>query len=135
MNHIYIEYFGKTDELPVNKRFFLGGRTTVRGYERDQIGPKGEDGTVIGGDLMANFKVELRFPIKGDFGGALFWDAGQVWRSDAASIDLGDLRSAAGFGLRYRTPVGPVSIDVGFKLDRKEGEDLSKWHFTIGNVF
>jgi outer membrane protein insertion porin family len=130
-----IEYYGITNELPVNKRFFLGGRTTVRGFERDQIGPKAADGSVIGGDVMINLKAELRFPIRGDIGGALFWDAGQAWNKSENSYSWESLRHGVGFGLRYNTPVGPLALDIGFKLDKEDGEAGTQWHFTIGNAF
>jgi outer membrane protein insertion porin family len=132
----YAETLGATEDLPIDKRFFLGGRSTVRGFARDAIGPKASDGTPLGGDLMVNLKAEARFLIIGKVGGTLFWDSGQVWSLKEENPSLpGDLRNAAGGGLRYITPVGPIALDVGFKLDRKEGESPSEWHFTIGNVF
>jgi outer membrane protein insertion porin family len=129
------DFIGKEMVLPLNKRFFLGGRSSVRGFARDQVGPKSDDGTPMGGDVMANLKAELRFPVYKDFGMALFWDAGQVWIRDQEKVSWGTLRHAAGGGLRYNTPVGPISLDVGWKLDRKEGETPYEWYFTIGNVF
>jgi outer membrane protein insertion porin family len=46
-----------------------------------------------------------------------------------------DLRKTSGLGLRYLTPVGPIGLDYGWKLDRREGETAAEWHFTIGAVF
>jgi len=107
----------------------------VRGFARDSIGPTTADGTPIGGDVMANFKAEWRFPLYRKFGGTIFWDAGQVWLRDQDTISISDLRQAAGFGFRYLTPVGPITFDIGYKIDRKKDETPSEWHFTIGNVF
>ena len=107
----------------------------MRGFDRDQIGPKAVDGSVIGGDLMVNLKAELRFPIKGDIGGALFWDAGQAWQQSDNDFSWKGLRHGAGFGLRYNTPVGPLALDLGFKMDKEDGEKGNQWHFTIGNAF
>lgn len=126
---------GDTADLPVNKRFFLGGRSTVRGFQRDEVGPKAEDGTPVGGDLMGNLKAELRFPVLGRLGGAVFWDAGNVWNRASGFPGSSGIRQGVGGGLRYLTPVGPVSLDVGFNPDRREGEDSYVWYFTIGNVF
>jgi len=127
---------GITESLPINKRFFLGGRNTVRGFKFESIGPKADDGTPLGGDLMVNLKAEIRFPLFSSLGGALFWDAGQVWLKDKEQVDiLGDIRQAVGFGFRYNTPVGPLALDFGFKLDKQEDESPSEWHFTIGSVF
>ncbi|MBI5016689.1 MAG: outer membrane protein assembly factor BamA [Deltaproteobacteria bacterium] len=123
------------ETLPIDKRFFLGGRTSVRGFDRDGIGPKSADGTAVGGDTMVNARAELRFPLWKSLGGDLFWDAGNVWNRKADKPNYLDLRKGAGGGLRYLTPIGPIALDLGFKLDRKEGEAPSAWNFTIGNVF
>ncbi|GAB4264902.1 MAG: hypothetical protein Kow0092_16830 [Deferrisomatales bacterium] len=123
-------------EVPVNKRFFLGGRTTIRGFDRDRVGPLTSGGDPVGGDVMAYGRAELRFPLWKQLGGVLFWDGGNVWnRTLDPHPDYTSLRHAAGFGVRYLTPVGPLSLDIGFKLNRKAGEDPSVWHFTVGNVF
>jgi outer membrane protein insertion porin family len=122
-------------QLPVNKRFFLGGRNTVRGYQRDEIGPTAEDGTAVGGDTMVNAKAEWRYPVWRKLGGVLFWDAGNVWNRQQGDRDYTHLRQGVGGGLRYLTPVGPLSLDLGWKLDRRSGEAPSAWHFTVGNVF
>ena len=126
---------GKTVELPLNKRFFLGGRNTVRGYDRDEIGPTSEDGTAVGGDTMVNVKAEWRYPVWRKLGGVLFWDAGNVWDREQGDKNLTHLRHGVGGGLRYLTPVGPLSLDVGWKIRPRSGEDAYAWHFTVGNVF
>jgi outer membrane protein insertion porin family len=125
---------GQTVELPANKRFYLGGRTSVRGYKKDEVGPQ-VDGTPIGGDTMVNLRAEVRFPIWKQFGGALFWDAGNVWNRFLGASDYLELRHGVGGGLRYVTPVGPLSVDLGFKLRQRSGEEPYQWHFTAGSVF
>ena len=131
----WADAYGKTEEIPISKRFFLGGRTTVRGFELDSIGPKGDDGSPKGGDLYLNLNTELRFPIYRKMGGLLFVDAGNVWLKSEGNVNIADLRSSAGIGFRYLTPIGPLSLDAGWKLDREKGESDWEWHFTIGNVF
>lgn len=126
--------FGDTIEVPIQKRFFLGGRTTVRGFTEESLGPEGPDGTPSGGDYMVNGNAEIRIPMKYGIITALFLDVGSVWLSGDPANRF-DLRESAGIGLRYITPVGPVGIDYGWKLDRREGESPSEWHFTIGAVF
>lgn len=125
---------GDTLEVPIQKRFFLGGRTTVRGFKEESVGPQAVDGAPIGGDYMVNANVEIRSPLKYGFIGAVFLDAGSVWLG-GSPVDGFDLRESAGVGLRYVTPVGPISFDYGWKLDRRDGESPSEWHFTIGAVF
>ncbi len=120
--------------VPIRERFFLGGRTTVRGFDENSIGPRGELGTPRGGDLVGNANAELRFPLWLGFQGAAFADGGGVYLQKQ-SISLRGFRRSAGLGLRYETPVGPVSLEYGVKLDRRRGEPVGAVHFTIGSIF
>jgi outer membrane protein insertion porin family len=126
--------FGRTPEVPIQKRFFLGGRTTVRGFKEDSLGAKAADGTPTGGDMMVNLNTELRVPLRSGFIGAVFVDAGSVWFA-RDPVNGFDLRKSSGLGLRYITPVGPIGLDYAWKLDRRDGETAAEWHFTIGAVF
>jgi outer membrane protein insertion porin family len=130
----YIRPMRDTVEVPIQKRFFLGGRTTVRGFKEESLGPRSVEGTPTGGNYMANLNTELRFPLRYGFNMALFVDAGSVWFQGDPNAGF-DLRKTTGVGLRYVTPVGPIALDYGWKLDRREGESASEWHFTIGAVF
>ncbi len=125
---------GDTPEVPIQKRFFLGGRTTVRGFKEESLGPHGPDGAPTGGDYMVNGNAEFRIPLQYGFIAAVFLDTGSVWFQGDPANGF-DLRESAGLGLRYVTPVGPISLDYGWKLDRRQGESPSEWHFTIGAVF
>ncbi|RMG60645.1 MAG: outer membrane protein assembly factor BamA [Deltaproteobacteria bacterium] len=120
--------------VPIERRFFLGGRTTVRGFEENRLGPRGADGTPIGGDTMVVGNAELRYFLTSTFAVGVFVDAGSLWIRGDEDYPF-DLRETAGFSLKYITPVGPISFDMGFKLDRKEDEPASAWHFTVGLVF
>ncbi|HEX8042828.1 outer membrane protein assembly factor BamA [Candidatus Deferrimicrobium sp.] len=126
--------YGSTPEVPIQKRFFLGGRTTVRGFKEDSLGSKAADGTPTGGDRMVNLNNELRVPLWDGVIGAVFVDMGSVWFA-RETVSGFDLRKTSGLGLRYLTPVGPIGLDYGWKLDRREGESAAEWHFTIGAVF
>ncbi|HWC65531.1 MAG TPA: BamA/TamA family outer membrane protein, partial [Thermoanaerobaculia bacterium] len=94
------------------------GRGTCRGIDpagganfNCDFGPR-----VVGGSSTAGLNVEWRFPIAGDFGGQLFWDASQVWGDGTFHLDIeGDrgLRQTVGFGVRYLTPVGPLRFEYG----------------------
>jgi outer membrane protein insertion porin family len=129
--------------VPLFQRLFAGGANSVRGYERRQLGPKddpdrfGQDREPepIGGSGLFEGSVELRFPLRGKFRGAIFVDAGNVWR-EPSEIGLGDLKYTPGVGLRYETIVGPLRLDVA----RRTAEDvanLPRWvlHISIGNAF
>jgi len=126
--------FSHTSELPLVERFFLGGRTTVRGYAQDTLGPKGSDNNPTGGNAFLMGNVELRFDIWKDFGLVTFVDSGNVWQK-AEQVTLGDLKYTTGLGLRYNTPVGPLSIDYGYKLNRATGESKGEVHFSVGQSF
>lgn len=123
-----------TNELPIVERFFLGGRTTVRGYDQDTLGPKGSDGNPIGGNTFLMENVELRTSIGKNFGIVAFLDGGNVWIK-TGDINMSDIKFTAGVGLRYNTPVGPVRIDYGRKLQKEAGESAGEIHFSIGHAF
>jgi outer membrane protein insertion porin family len=126
--------YNDTTDLPLVERFFLGGRSTVRGYEQDTLGPKGSDGDPTGGNsfLMENF--EIRTYLGRGIGLVAFLDGGNVW-TDVESIKLRDFKFTTGLGLRYNTPVGPIRIDYGYKLDKEKGESSGEVHFSIGHAF
>lgn len=109
--------YADTKELPISERFFLGGRSTVRGYEQDTLGPKGSDGNPTGGNSFVMGNIELRTSIGRGFGIVPFFDMGNVW-VDTKDMNLTELKYTAGIGLRYNTPVGPIRIDYGYKLNR-----------------
>jgi outer membrane protein insertion porin family len=143
-----ILHWTKDSRTPSHKLFFLGGRNTVRGYAEEALIPqdlnppcipKAGDTTQTvcvspGGNAYVNYKAEFRFPlIPETLEGALFLDAGNLWMQ-ASGINPGRLRSAAGFGLRVVTPIGPVALDAGINLDPDPDrhEDLWNLHFNIG---
>ena len=119
--------------LPDYERFFLGGSTTVRGYIHDSLGPKGEDGTPTGGNMFYLGNFELRTFIRKGFGLVAFLDSGNVWKT--AQDTESDIKFTVGAGLRYNTPVGPVRLDYGHKLDKEDDESRGEVHFSIGHAF
>ncbi len=123
-----------TTELPLVERFFLGGRTTVRGYEQDLLGPKGEDGNPTGGNAFLMQNLELRASLGKGIGLVAFLDGGNVWR-ETNDIDLLEWKFTPGIGVRYRTPVGPLRLDYGYKLKDEPGQSRGIFHFAIGHAF
>ncbi|GAB4482570.1 MAG: outer membrane protein assembly factor [Thermodesulfovibrionales bacterium] len=128
------EGFNDTNELPIVERFFLGGRSTVRGYEQDMLGPKGFDGNPTGGNVFVMGNIELRVSLGRGFGLVPFFDVGNVW-VDLGDFSPSDLKYTAGIGIRYATPVGPLRVDYGFKLNRDRGESSGEIHFSVGHAF
>jgi outer membrane protein insertion porin family len=123
-------------DLPEPERFFAGGDTTVRGFAVDTLGrPETiKDGFPIGGNAETIFNVELRGPLYRGLQGVGFVDTGNVF-ARVVDIDLGVLRTAVGFGARYKSPVGPIRFDVGFKLKPMPSERRSAWFITFGQAF
>jgi outer membrane protein assembly complex protein YaeT len=108
------------DDLPAALRFYTGGATTVRGFAQDRLGAPGTidiNGFPRGGNGLVVLNGELRFHVWGAIGAAAFVDSGNVWLR-VSDIDLAQLRTTLGFGLRYRSPIGPLRVDIGFKTDR-----------------
>ena len=121
--------------VPTSERFFAGGDTTVRGFERDRLGPIDPlTGDPTGGEVFLVVNEELRFPIWRFVSGALFYDGGNVYRT-RADFDLSDTRHVAGFGLRLATPIGPFRLEYGALLDREPGEEHGQFFFSIGQAF
>jgi outer membrane protein assembly complex protein YaeT len=136
--------------LPASERFFAGGDTTVRGFALDRLGTgptvdqPGEAPTIdpngfpTGGNAMLVVNTELRVPVTAAIQMVGFFDAGNVF-DRIGHFQLGEIRGSAGFGVRYRSPVGPIRVDLGFKLDRREfageREPLTALHFSIGQAF
>ncbi len=123
-------------DLPEAERFFAGGDSTVRGFTLDTLGTPDTilDGFPIGGNALAILMEELRVPLVGGLSVVGFLDTGNVY-ARAVDIDLRKLRSAAGFGFRYKSPIGPLRFDVGFKLHPEAGEGPKAWFISFGQAF
>jgi outer membrane protein insertion porin family len=125
------------EDLPASERFFAGGDTTIRGFALDTVGAPNTisaTGFPRGGNALVLMNGELRLAVWKYLGAALFVDGGNVF-DRTSEIDVGELRGSAGFGLRYRSPIGPIRFDVGFKLDRRPNESPRAFHFSIGQAF
>ncbi len=132
--------------VPIAERFFAGGRTSHRAYRRDRLGIPGQtllvaddpaDGqrlVPVGGTGMVLVNLDYRFPIAGPVGGTLFVDAGNVW-ADWRSFDPTEIKTGTGLGIRYLSPIGPLRLEAGWKLDREPGEDPVVLFFSFGNTF
>jgi outer membrane protein insertion porin family len=130
------------DQLPASERFFAGGDTTVRGFSLDRLGTDATispTGFPTGGNGLIVLNSEMRVAVVGSLGAVAFLDAGNVFLR-ASDLDIAEMRSAAGFGIRYLSPVGPIRVDLGFKLDRRELspgrlERRSVLHISLGQAF
>lgn len=120
--------------LPIQDRLFLGGADSVRSFQESELGPSNARRDPVGGLTALDAHVELRRRIRGNFDGALFFDAGTVGRR-AWQVD-GRRGLAVGIGLRYRLPVGPVRLDFGWNPGERFAADRP-WalHLSFGFSF
>jgi outer membrane protein insertion porin family len=124
--------------LPPTERFYVGGRSSIRGYDEDTVGPQFADGSPTGGNILFVANAEVRVALPASLGLVVFWDGGNVWQDqhDIDSIDVfTEIKKTVGGGLRYNTPVGPLRLDYGHKLNWLPGESHGTLHFTLGHAF
>lgn len=124
--------------IPIHERFFAGGSNSFRGARFDELGPVDADSLKpVGGEALALLNLELTFPLISalkNLKGTFFCDVGNVF-DKKENLSLTSLKSAAGFGLRYRTPLGPVRLELGWNLSVPREERYALFFITIGNVF
>ena len=105
-------FVDELSELPASQRFFAGGDQSVRGYAYQSLGPRDSAGKIIGGKYLSTLSLEADTPVWGNWGAALFFDAG-----GADDKPGPDLSRGVGLGLRYRALVGFVNLDLAHPLD------------------
>ena len=163
----WIERLGGLAEIPLAERFFAGGASSDRAFPDNQAGPRDLiTGFPLGGNALLLHSTELRFPLIGDsLGGVLFHDMGNVYDSvqdisfrfrqrDIQDFDY--MVQSVGFGLRYKTPIGPLRVDFSFSPDAprffgfqgtfdqllagtgrqvNQKINLFQFHFSLGQTF
>ena len=122
------------DDVPADLRFYAGGGGSIRGYPYQKVGPL-EDHEPKGGRSLVEVSAEVRFKITEKIGLVAFLDGGNAFASSFP--DPGEtLRWGAGGGVRYYTPVGPLRLDVGVPLERREGiDDPYQVYISLGQAF
>jgi outer membrane protein insertion porin family len=157
----YIAGLNENRPVPLFERYFVGGPETTRGFERYTLGPTlnvagsgGDPGSQlsefsIGGNKQLLLTAEIEFPILQSAGvkGVVFADAGNAFGANqpltlaldvfkSAENNYRDaLRTAVGFGFRWRSPFGPLRFEWGFPLSRLRGEQGMVFDFSISNGF
>lgn len=126
-----IKTFGDGSFVPVEERFYSGGSSSVRGWGRSELGPH-EAGQPVGGSSLLEASAELRYPIIGIISGVIFGDAGNVW-TESFTYEPGDLRYAAGVGIRITTPIGPIRFDVARPV--ADDDKKTQFHISVGQAF
>jgi len=123
------------DPLPVGERFFVGGIQTLRGFSFGRGGPTAPDTSPLGATKQLLFNFDYLFPLVPEVKvkGVIFFDYGKGF-DDGEGLSL-DLRPAAGAGIRWISPFGPLRLEYGINLDRRTGERSGLFEFSIGSLF
>lgn len=154
----YIFHLRKNSTTWADRYFYVGGVETLRGFPEESLVPEdiyqtwkttlresSDDTNALlrssGGEMMLISRIEIRYPLGSGFLGALFGEAGNLWR-DTNNLDILDinpfaihLRPVAGGGIRYLTPLGPIAFDLGINLFKRPHEERLAWFFSLGSAF
>jgi translocation and assembly module TamA len=121
------------EDIPANRRFFLGGGGSIRGYEYRSVGPRqGDD--VVGGLSFWEASFETRVRVTERIGLVPFIDAGAAY-AEAIPDFSEDIRVGAGLGIRYNTGLGPIRFDVAVPLNRQDDDPSVAFYVGLGQAF
>ncbi len=129
--------FGDSKKVPIYERYFAGGANTIRGYRERRVSPRDPgNNEPIGGEAYWVGNIEETFPIYPDLiKGAVFFDTGNVYEN-IEDFGKGGVVSGVGVGVRIKTPIGPVKLDMGYPLDDVFGEKKKlRFYFNISQGF
>jgi outer membrane protein insertion porin family len=138
--------------VPISEAFFTGGADSLRGFPIDGAGPQrpvpvcsnpANQATCtlisvpVGGDMLFIVNSEARFPlpIYPGLGAVLFYDGGNVYSNINLRQFADDFTHTVGVGIRYQTPVGPIRLDVGYRLTNVPGLQATQYFVSIGQSF
>ncbi|MEP9388758.1 autotransporter assembly complex family protein [Mesorhizobium sp. KR9-304] len=121
------------EDIPADRRFYVGGGGSVRGYEYQGIGPKDPEGNPIGGRSFMELSGELRVQVTETIGIVPFVDAGTV--SEDEFLGSARFQVGAGVGLRYLTPFGPLRIDAAVPVNPEPGDPDFAIYAGVGQAF
>ena len=123
------------ESLPIDLRLFSGGPDSVRSFEQRELGPRSLSDDPLGGEAHWNASIEYIRPINDPIKGVIFLDAGQVYSDVSDWGSFSDPSYAIGLGLRIDLPIGPVRLEYGYNLNRRDDEPSGAVHFSIGTSF
>ena len=138
--------------VPLSERFFSGGADSLRGFPINGAGPQravtacsnpADSSTCtlisvpVGGDMLFILNSEARFPLPeiNNLGGVFFYDGGNVYSNINFNQLASNYTNTVGFGVRYKTPVGPVRLDIGYRLTSVPGVKALQYFVTLGQAF
>ncbi|EOD9422143.1 autotransporter assembly complex family protein [Vibrio campbellii] len=113
------------EKLSPSLRFFAGGDNNIRGYGYESISPTDSSGALTGAKYMVTSTLEYQYRVYGNWWGAVFYDIGDAFNKTP------EWKSGAGVGIRWASPVGPVSFDFAWGLDAEPDPEF-RIHFSLG---
>lgn len=113
-------------QLPPSQRFYAGGDGSVRGYGYQDLGPRNDAGARVGARYLLVASAELEVKVVGNYGAAVFFDAGNASNSPWPGLERG-----VGIGARWRSPIGVVGIDLAHPLD--DPNTNVRLHLSVGS--
>ena len=121
--------------IPPDKLFYAGGGGSVRGFVYQSAGPRDAFNNPLGGASVVEASGELRQRIGKSFGAVAFVDAGSAYPDYLPNFSLFAPRVGAGAGIRYYTDFGPIRLDIGLPLNRREGDPPFGVYVSLGQAF
>lgn len=129
--------FNDEEKVPIYERFYAGGANTIRGYEERSVGPADSiTSDPLGGEAFFVGNIECMVPLLAFVKGAVFMDTGNVW-GEASDFGRGGFKTGFGFGVRVKTPIGPLKLDYGIPLNKQAGKENKggRFHFSMSHGF
>ena len=131
--------YKETTDLPFFEKFTVGGVRSVRGYDRNSLGPLDSQGNPFGGNLQVITTIELLLPVESlgsseTFRLGLYFDAGNVF-ADADSFEFSQLRQSVGLSAKWFSLVGPLEFSYAFPINDEPGDDIRQFQFALGAAF
>jgi outer membrane protein assembly factor BamA len=135
LTHGFVTTLGSNDRLlPVNRRFYPGGEDSIRGYAEGEAAPRGEDGRYVGAKSYLLLNLELEQALTKSWSVVVFTD-GLGMAAKLASYPYDTTLATVGLGLRYHTLIGPVRLEYGHNVKRRDDDPSGAVHFSVGFPF
>ncbi|MFV2033156.1 MAG: BamA/TamA family outer membrane protein, partial [Gammaproteobacteria bacterium] len=131
--------YNKTTDLPFFEKFTSGGIRSVRGYDRNSLGPLDSQGNPFGGNLQVSTTVEILIPVESlgsseTFRLGVYFDAGNVF-ADVNSFQSREIRQSVGLSAKWFSIIGPLEFSYAFPLNDEPSDDIRQFQFALGATF
>lgn len=120
-------------DIPAQRRFYVGGGGSLRGFDYQSASPRNANGDIVGGLSFFTASAEARIKITDTIGLVPFFDMGAAFASEMPDFD--NLRYSAGIGLRYYTALGPIRFDFAVPLNPQDGDSHYGFYISLGQAF